>query len=85
MVIKSKESKISKYSKLVDKYLNVVYELQNDIDDLEVNYIMELLEDIQSWRGCLDEMEYNIKSHKKLSSNDELMVYDKENKNIIIY
>ena len=44
MVIKSKESKISKYSKLVDKYLNVVYELQNDIDDLEVNYIMELLD-----------------------------------------
>ena len=48
MVIKSKESKISKYSKLVDKYLNVVYELQNDIDDLEVNYIMELLEDAQA-------------------------------------
>ena len=44
---------------------------------------MELLEDIESWRTCLDEIELAIKS--QYQSNENYYEIDNENKELIIY
>lgn len=84
-MVKSVESKITKYSKLVDKYLNVVYELQQDLEGVESSYMSDLLEDIEGWKSCCEEMEYNIKSNKTMDGTNPHIIYDKENKNVTIY
>jgi hypothetical protein len=45
----------------------------------------ELLNDIDSWRICLDELEFKIKSHPQFHTDGKSIEYDEENKEIIIY
>jgi len=81
MSVKFPSTKITNASIKVDKYLNVIYKLKNEIEERGVE--MELLEDIESWRTCLDEIELAIKS--QYQSNENYYEIDNENKELIIY
>ena len=81
MSVKFPSTKITNASIKVDKYLNVIYKLKNEIEEKGVE--MELLEDIDSWRTCLDEIELAIKSQYK--SNENKFETDNENNELIIY
>ena len=77
-------TKISNSSEKVDKYLNEIYKLKDKIGEDDVQFIDELIEDIESWRMCLDELELSIKKYLNTEKQNEYKI-DKENKEIIIY
>lgn len=81
MGVKFSSTKITNASVKVDKYLNVIYELKNKIEQRNVE--VELLEDVESWRTCLDEIELALKSQHQ--SNENYYEIDNENKELIIY
>ena len=68
----------------MDKYLNEIYELKDKIGEDEVEFLDELLEDVESWRTCIDEIELSIKSYINTEKQKEYRI-DKQNKEIIIY
>ena len=84
MSIRFSSTKISSASKKVDKYLNEIYELKDKIGEDEVEFLDELLEDIESWRTCIDEIELSIKSYINTEEQKDYII-DKQNKEIIIY
>jgi hypothetical protein len=77
-------TKISSSSKKVDKYLNEIYKLKDKIGEDEVEFIEELVEDIASWRTCIEEIELAIKTYINTEEQKNYKI-DKENKEIIIY
>ena len=77
-------TKISSSSKKVDKYLNEIYKLKDKIGEDEVEFIEELVEDIESWRTCIEEIELSIKTYINTEEQKNYKI-DKENKEIIIY
>jgi arginyl-tRNA synthetase len=77
-------TKITNASEKVDTYLNIIYKLKDKIGKDEVEFMEELVEDIESWRTCIDEIELSIKSFINTEDNNEYTI-DKENKEIIIY
>ena len=85
MMIKTTSTKIKKNSEMVSKYLNNIYVLNNEILDVDIMILGELLNDIDSWRICLDELEFKIKSHPQFHTDGKSIEYDDENKEIIIY
>jgi len=82
--IRFSSTKISSASKKVDKYLNEIYELKDKIGEDEVEFLDELLEDVESWRTCIDEIELSIKSYINTEEQKNYKL-DKKNKEIIIY
>ena len=74
----------SSSSKKVDKYLNEIYKLKDKIGEDEVEFIEELVEDIESWRTCIEEIELSIKTYINTEEQKNYKI-DKENKEIIIY
>lgn len=84
MSVRFPSTKISNASKNVDKYLNEIYLLKDKNIDFEM--LVEMIEDIQSWRGCLDEIELAVKSnHIYNQMNKSYYDYDDENKELTIY
>lgn len=81
MRVKFSSTKITNSSVKVDKYLNVIYELKDELEQRDV--VIELLEDIGNWRVCLDEIELSLKSQHL--SNENYYEIDNENKDLIIY
>lgn len=84
MSVRFSSTKISSASKKVDKYLNLIYELKDKIGEDEVEFLDELLEDVESWRTCIDEIELSIKSYINTEEQKNYKL-DKQNKEIIIY
>ena len=84
-MIRTGVTKIKNNSKLVNKYLNNIHVMNDELLDIEINVLEELLNDIDSWRICLDELELKIKSHPQFYTDRESYEYDDENKEIIIY
>jgi hypothetical protein len=84
MSIKFPSTKITKASEKVDTHLNEIYKLKDNIGEDEVEFIEELVEDLNSWRTCIDEIELAIKTYINTEENNEYTI-DKENKEIIIY
>ena len=84
MSVRFSSTKISSASKKVDKYLNEIYELKDKIGEDEVEFFDELLEDVVSWRTCIDEIELSIKSYINTEEQKNYKL-DKQNKEIIIY
>jgi len=82
--VRFSSTKISSVSKKVDKYLNEIYELKDKIGEDEVEFLDELLEDVESWRTCIDEIELSIKSYINTEKQKNYKL-DKKNKEIIIY
>lgn len=84
MSVRFPSTEISNVSKNVDKYLNEIYLLKDKNIDFEV--LVEMIEDIESWRGCLDEIELAVKSnHIYNQMNKSYYDYDDENKELTIY
>ena len=77
-------TKISSSSKKVDKYLNEIYKLKDKIGEDEDEFIEELVENIESWRTCIEEIELAIKIYINTEENNGYKI-DKENKEVIIY
>ena len=85
-MIKFKSTKIRKDCELVDKYINRVHEHCNDLSDVDYTTIGDVLDIIDSWRTCIDEIELKIKTNNG-SHADEINIrdYDDDNKELIIY
>lgn len=84
MSVRFPSTEISNASKNVDKYLNEIYLLKDKNIDFEM--LVEMIEDIESWRGCLDEIELAVKSnHIYNQMNKSYYDYDDENKELTIY
>ena len=77
-------TKISSSSKKVDKYLNEIYKLKDKIGEDEDEFIEGLVEDIECWKTCIEEIELAVKTYINTEENNEYKI-DKENKEIIIY
>ena len=84
-MIRTGVTKIKNNSKLVNKYLNNIHVMNDELLGIDINVLEELLNDIDSWRICLDELEFKIKSHPQFHTDGKSIEYDDENKEIIIY
>lgn len=83
-MMKHPSTKLKHYSEKVDDFINKIYLLKDE--EVEFEFLVDLLEDIQTWRAGLDEIELSIKSNKVFNSlKDDNYEYDDESKEIIIY
>lgn len=83
-MMKHPSTKLKHYSEKVDEFLNKVYLLKEE--DIQFEFLVDLLEDLQTWRDCLDEIELSVKSNhifNKIQSDSH--EYDDDNKEVIIY
>ena len=84
-MIKTTTTKIKKNSEMVSKYLDNIYVLNDKILETDITILGELLNDIDSWRICLDELELKIKSQPQYYADKKPYEYDDENKELLIY
>ena len=86
MSVRFNSTKITNASKKVDYYLNNIYELKDKVgkDEVEIEFVEDLIQDIESWRTCIDEIELSIKTYINTEEQKNYKI-DKENKEIIIY
>ena len=86
MSVMFNSTKITNASKKVDYYLNNIYELKDKVgkDEVEIEFVEDLIQDIESWRTCIDEIELSIKTYINTEEQKNYKI-DKENKEIIIY
>lgn len=81
-MIKTLTTKLIKNSEQVEINLNYIYNLQSEFDRIEKESLMKLLEDIDSWKDCINEIELRINSlYDETNQNYE---YEDDNE-IIIY
>tara|TARA_Y100000385_G_C12705310_1_gene472283 strand:- start:275 stop:505 length:231 start_codon:yes stop_codon:yes gene_type:complete len=60
---------IKKNSELVTKYLNNIYVIGENFKDIDIRDLEELLNDIDDWKICCEEIEFKIKSHHQFYSD----------------
>ena len=84
-MIRTGVTKIINNSKLVNKYLNNIHVMNDELLGIDINVLEELLNDIDSWRTCCDELELKIKSHPQYYADKKPYEYDDENKELLIY
>jgi len=81
-MIKTLTTKLLKNSEQVEINLNNIYYLQSEFDRIEQESLMKLLEDIDSWKDCINEIELRINSlYEEPNQNYEY----EDDKEIIIY
>jgi hypothetical protein len=69
---------------MVSKYLNNIYVLDEYFKDIDIEVLSELLNEIDSWKMCCEEIEMKIKSHKEFHAEEITLPHeDKKNKLII--
>ena len=74
---------IKKCSEDVTKHLNILYKLDSEILKSDIMILEDLLEDIDSWRICLDEIKLLIQSHNQYHIEHNLT--KKEQNQLIIF
>ena len=67
-------TKVKYYSGLIDKYINVIYELINEKNDLENWEEQILIESMEDWKQGLEEIELKIISNKPSVHNKEEII-----------
>lgn len=77
-------TKITRVSKKVDKYLNEIYKLKDEIGENEIEFLDELKEDLDSWKTCIEEIELALTTHIHIEKKKEYII-NKLTKEIIIY
>lgn len=82
-MIRTETTRVRKNSEMVSKYLNNIYNTNTGFNDVEIEVLNELLEEILSWRTCLDEIELKVKSLHHF--NDDIKYIEYDNKEITIY
>lgn len=81
-MIKTLTTKLLKNSEQVEINFNNIYILQSEFDRIEKESLMKLLEDIDSWKDCINEIELRINSlYEEPNQNYEY----EDDKEIIIY
>jgi hypothetical protein len=88
MAIKFSSTKIRNNIKLVDKYLNLIYELKENLDEVSIDDLEHMMEVIEQWRGCIDEIELSVKSTEKFNTimeKNNNYEYNDSDKEFIIY
>ena len=74
MKAKYTSTKVKYYSRLIDKYINVIYELiskKNDLENWEEQILIESMED---WKQGLEEIELKIISNKPSVNKQEEII-----------
>ena len=74
MKAKYTSTKVKYYSRLIDKYINVIYELiskKNDLENWEEQILIESMED---WKQGLEEIELKIISNKPSVNKEEEII-----------
>jgi len=74
MKAKFTSTKVKYYSRLIDKYINVIYELINEKNDLENWEEQILIESIEDWKQGLEEIELKIISNKPSVNKEEEII-----------
>ena len=74
---------IKKNSELVTKYLNNIYVIGENFKDIDIRDLEELLNDIDDWKICCEEIEFKIKSHHQFYSDVKPQKNNDDNKLII--
>lgn len=67
-------TKVKYYSGLIDKYINVIYELINEKNDLENWEEQILIESMEDWKQGLEEIELKIISNKPSVNKEEEII-----------
>ena len=74
MKAKFTSTKVKYYSRLIDKYINVIYELINEKNDLENWEEQILIESMEDWKQGLEEIELKIISNKPSVNKEEEII-----------
>jgi hypothetical protein len=84
-MIKTSTTKLIKESELVDKHLNQIHTIVNNGDSVKDDMINELINNLEGWRDCINEIELGINSNYQLNVKSNNYEYDNESKDFIIY
>jgi len=84
-MIVTSTTKLIKESDMIDKHINEVHTIINNGDDIPDNIINELIQSIEGWRDCINEIELGINSNYQLNLKSNNYEYDDDSKEIIIY
>jgi hypothetical protein len=82
-MIKTPTTRLIKSCDLIEKHLDIIYKMEGEFGNVEEEYINKLLEELESWKDCIEEIELKIKS--RASQNNNGYEYNNENKELIIY
>ena len=77
--------RLIKESELVDKHLNQIHTIVNNGDSVKDDMINELINNLEGWRDCINEIELGINSNYQLNVKSNNYEYDNESKDFIIY
>ena len=84
-MIKTSTTKLIKESDMIDKHINEVHTIINNGDDIPDNILNELIQSIEGWRDCINEIELGINTNYQLNLKSNNYEYDDDSKEIIIY
>jgi hypothetical protein len=70
---------------MVSKYLNNIYVLDEYFKDIDIEVLSELLNEIDSWKTCCEEIEMKIKSHHEFHDIEKQYGDDNKNEELIIF
>jgi hypothetical protein len=69
----------------VNQYLNKIYEMRGGFVEIDIKVLEELLNDIDVWRICCEEIEFKIKSHHQFYSDEKPSVDNDKTNELIIF
>jgi hypothetical protein len=78
-------TKIKNNSGMVSKYLNNIYVLDEYFKDTDIEVLSELLNEIDSWKMCCEEIEMKIKSHHEFHPEEIPNPLDEKENELIIF
>ena len=77
--------KIENNGRKVSKYLNNLYLLVENFNNIDIDVLSELLNEIDSWKICCEEIELKIKSHREFQADEITHTQNNETNNLIIF
>ena len=84
-MVKTITTKLVNSSEKVDRYLDNIHKIVFETKDIDEDILTNLVENIDSWRDCLSEIELGISKLNKINHHNDNYEYDESNKEIIIY
>ena len=70
---------------MVSKYINNIYVLDEYFKDTDIEVLSELLNEIDSWKMCCEEIEMKIKSHHEFHPEEIPNPLDEKENELIIF
>ena len=69
----------------VSEYLNEIYKMSEGFIEEDIKVLEELLNDIDDWKICCEELEFKIKSHHKFYTDDKPSEDNDKTNELIIF